>query len=62
MSQQYEAEFKNKIVRLHLEEGRTLKSLQDEYKVWIVNTFLYNFYSVIFVRRYSTGVMYSKVL
>ena len=33
MSQQYEAEFKNKIVRLHLEEGRTLKSLQDEYKV-----------------------------
>ena len=29
---------------------------------WIVNTFLYNFYSVIFVRRYSTGVMYSKVL
>ena len=33
MSQQYEAEFKNKIVRLHLEERRTLKSLQDEYKV-----------------------------
>lgn len=31
-------------------------------KTWIVNTFLYNFYSVIFVRRYSTGVMYSKVL
>ena len=29
---------------------------------WIVNTFLYNFYSVIFARRYSTGVMYSKVL
>ena len=31
-------------------------------KKWIVNTFLYNFYSVIFARRYSTGVMYSKVL
>ena len=34
----------------------------DKMKIWIVNTFLYNFYSVIFVRRYSTGVMYSKVL
>ena len=25
--------------------------------VWIVNTFSYNFYSVIFARRYSTGVI-----
>ena len=33
MSQNYEQEFKKKVVRLHLEEGRTLKSLQDEYKV-----------------------------
>jgi transposase len=33
MSYPYEPEYKNKIVRLHLEEGRTLKSLQDEYKV-----------------------------
>ena len=33
MSQNYESEFKKKIVRLHLEEGRTLKSLQDEYSV-----------------------------
>lgn len=24
---------------------------------WIVNTFLYNFYSVIFANRYSTGVI-----
>jgi transposase len=27
----YEEEFKKKVVRLHLEEGRTLKSLSDEY-------------------------------
>lgn len=27
----YEEEFKKKVVRLHLEEGRTLKSLADEY-------------------------------
>jgi transposase len=33
MSKNYESEFKKRIVRLHLEEGRTLKSLQDEYKV-----------------------------
>lgn len=29
----YQPEFRNKIIRLHLEEGRTLKSLQEEYKV-----------------------------
>ena len=29
----YEKEFKNKIVRLHLEEGRTLTSLSEEYGV-----------------------------
>jgi transposase len=29
----YEEEFKKKIVRLHLEEGRTLMSLADEYNV-----------------------------
>ena len=33
MSQYYESEFKKKIVRLHLEEGRTLKSLAAEYGV-----------------------------
>ena len=31
MSKQYEPEFKKKIVRLHLEEGRTLKGLAAEY-------------------------------
>ena len=31
--QHYEPEFKQKILRLHLEEGRTLKSLSEEYKV-----------------------------
>ena len=29
----YEAEFKEKIVRLHLEEGRTIRSLADEYDI-----------------------------
>lgn len=33
MSQNYEPEFKKKIVRLHLEEGRSLKSLAAEYGV-----------------------------
>ena len=33
MSQYYEPEFKEKIVRLHLEEGRTLKGLAAEYGV-----------------------------
>ena len=33
MSKHYEQEFKKKIVRLHLEEGRTLKSLAAEYGV-----------------------------
>ncbi len=28
---QYDEEFKKKIVRLHIEEGRSLKSLADEY-------------------------------
>lgn len=31
--QNYENEFKQRIVRLHLEEGRTIKSLADEYSV-----------------------------
>ena len=35
MSQQhYEPEFKKKLVRLHLEEGRTLQSLSDEYGLY----------------------------
>ncbi len=33
MSQHYDPEFKKQIVRLHLEEGRTLVSLQKEYTV-----------------------------
>ena len=33
MSQNYEPEFKKKIVRLHLEEGRSLKGLAEEYGV-----------------------------
>ena len=33
MSKHYEPEFKNRIVRLHLEDGRTLKSLADEYSI-----------------------------
>lgn len=33
MQQHYEEEFKKKIVRLHLEEGRTIKSLSEEYGV-----------------------------
>ena len=42
--------------------GEYREFLKKRDQNWIVNTFLYNFYSVIFVRRYSTGVMYSKVL
>lgn len=33
MSKQYEPEFKKKIVRLNLEEGRTLRGLATEYGV-----------------------------
>ena len=33
MSKHYEPEFKKKIVRLHLEEGRTIKGLAAEYGV-----------------------------
>ena len=33
MNPHYEPEFKKKIVRLHLEEGRTLKGLAEEYGV-----------------------------
>lgn len=33
MHQHYEPEFKKKIVRLHLEEGRSLKSIESEYGV-----------------------------
>ena len=33
MNQNYEPEFKKKIVRLHLEEGRSLKGLAAEYGV-----------------------------
>ena len=33
MTPHYEPEFKKKIVRLHLEEGRTLKGLAEEYGV-----------------------------
>ena len=33
MNKHYETEFKKKIIRLHLEEGRTLKGLAAEYGV-----------------------------
>jgi transposase len=33
MSKYYEPEFKKKIIRLHLEDGRTLKGLAEEYGV-----------------------------
>lgn len=33
MPQMYEPEFKKKIVRLRLEEGRSIKSIGDEYNV-----------------------------
>ena len=33
MPQSYTPEFKKKIVRLHLEEGRTYKSITAEYSV-----------------------------
>lgn len=33
MNKNYESEFKKKIVRFHLEEGRSLKSLATEYGV-----------------------------
>ena len=46
MSQYYEPEFKKKIVRLHLEEGRSLKGLAEEYgvskaSIWKVELYLY---------------------
>ena len=33
MNQNYKPEFKKKIVRLHLEEGRTLRGLAEEYGI-----------------------------
>lgn len=33
MPQNYDSEFKKKIVRLHIEQGRTYKSITDEYDV-----------------------------
>ena len=33
MSRRYEPEFKHKIVQLHLEDGRTYKSISEEYDV-----------------------------
>ena len=33
MNKHYETEFKKKIVRLHLEDGRTIKSLAAEYGI-----------------------------
>lgn len=33
MPKTYEPEFQRQIVRLHLEEGRTIKSLMEEYKI-----------------------------
>lgn len=36
----YEPEFKKKIVRLYLEEGRTIKSLNEEYPLGILRNFM----------------------
>ncbi|WP_427112736.1 hypothetical protein [Megasphaera sueciensis] len=33
MPQNYEAEFKKKIVRLHIEQGQTYKSITDKYHI-----------------------------
>lgn len=33
MSQKYDDDFKKMIVRLYLDEGRTIKSLTEEYKI-----------------------------
>ena len=33
MSENYEPEFQKKIVRLHLEEGRTIKSITQKYGI-----------------------------
>jgi len=33
MSSKYELEFKHKIVKLHLEEGRSLRSIATEYGI-----------------------------
>ena len=33
MNQNYEPEFEKKIVRLHLEEGRTLRGLAEDYGI-----------------------------
>ena len=33
MNQNYEPEFKKEIIRLYLEEGRTVKSLTEEYQL-----------------------------
>ena len=30
----YDQELKNHVIRLYLEEGRTIKSLSEEYKMW----------------------------
>ena len=46
--QHYEPEFKKKLVRLHLEEGRTLKSLSAEYGVAKANI-------TIWCRKFSNG-------
>ena len=34
-----------------------LLTIYHRNEFWIVNTFLYNFYSVILAKRYSTGVI-----
>ena len=48
--QHYEPEFKKKLVRLHLEEGRTLQSLSAEYGVAKANI-------TIWCRKFSNGCL-----
>ena len=43
MNQHYEPEFKKKIVRLHLEGGRSIKGLNTEYQKQVYPTGQNNF-------------------
>ena len=55
MNKHYEPEFKKKIVRLHLEKGRSLKSLATEYG--ISNAYFQSLvYQLFFELRSSTDV------
>ena len=59
MQKNYEEEFKKKIIRLHIEEGRTIKSLSLEYSIsksavsyWNGNKNLDSFFKFVFQKFY----------